>query len=196
MNALRRMLDRLLAGTCVALFSVLVLVVVWQVNTRQVFQSPAAWTDEVSRYLFVWVGLFATALVFSERGHLAVDIVARMLPTAGRRVLGALVQVAVIAFALLLLVYGGIRAAGGAWDQQLQSLPFTLGQMYIVLPITGVLIAFYAIGDLLSILSGAVDPFPEETDPAAEVHLDPDEQAATGAGATAAPRTTTDENRN
>ncbi|GMA38165.1 C4-dicarboxylate ABC transporter permease [Mobilicoccus caccae] len=196
MNALRRMLDRLLAGTCVVLFSVLVLVVVWQVITRQVLQSPAAWTDEVSRYLFVWVGLFATALVFSERGHLAVDIVARMLPTAGRRVLGALVQVAVIAFALLLLVYGGIRAAGGAWDQQLQSLPFTLGQMYIVLPITGVLIAFYAIGDLLSILSGAVDPFPEETDPAVEVHLDPDEQAATGAGATAAPRTTTDENRN
>ncbi|WP_284302269.1 TRAP transporter small permease [Mobilicoccus caccae] len=190
------MLDRLLAGTCVVLFSVLVLVVVWQVITRQVLQSPAAWTDEVSRYLFVWVGLFATALVFSERGHLAVDIVARMLPTAGRRVLGALVQVAVIAFALLLLVYGGIRAAGGAWDQQLQSLPFTLGQMYIVLPITGVLIAFYAIGDLLSILSGAVDPFPEETDPAVEVHLDPDEQAATGAGATAAPRTTTDENRN
>ncbi|WP_082043714.1 TRAP transporter small permease [Mobilicoccus massiliensis] len=171
MIAARHAVDRLLSWACVALFSLLVIVVVWQVVTRQVLDSPAAWTDEVSRYLFVWVGFFATALVFSERGHLAVDVLGRLLPTAGRRALGVLIQLAIIAFALLLLVYGGLRALAGAWDQHLQSIPFTLGQMYVVMPITGAIIAFYAFTELVEIARGSVDPFPPESDAEAEKHL-------------------------
>lgn len=190
MTAARKALDRALSGACVVLFTLLVLVVVWQVITRQILHSPSAWTDEVSRYLFVWVGFFATALVFSERGHLAVDVLARLLPAPGRRVLGVVIQLAVIVFALLLLVYGGIRALSGAWGQHLQSIPFTLGQMYVVMPITGVLIAFYALTDLVGIARGTVDPFPEDADPDADKHLtDP---APDAGGATAAGR----ENRN
>lgn len=187
MNAIRKVLDRFLAGACVILFALLVIVVVWQVVTRQVLQAPSAWTDEVSRYIFVWVGLFATALVFSERGHLAVDALARVTPAGGRRALGIIGQLAVIAFALLLLVYGGIRAAGGAWGQSLQALPFTLGQMYLVMPITGVIIAFYALTDLVRIAKGEVRPFEDAIDPEADRHLDdsPGPEAGTG-GATAA----------
>lgn len=198
MNAIRKVLDRFLAGACVILFALLVIVVVWQVFTRQVLQSPSAWTDEVSRYIFVWVGLFATVLVFSERGHLAVDAIARIMPIGGRRVLGIIGQLAIIAFALVLLVYGGIRAAGSAWGQSLQSIPFTLGQMYIVLPITGVLIAFYALADMLLIAKGEILPFEDEVDPDAEKYLEdaPHLGESETGGATAAPASDQRENRN
>ncbi len=172
MKALTKVLDKVLSTTCVVLFALLVIVVVWQVFTRQVLNNPAAWTEEVSRYLFVWLGLFATALVFSERGHIAVDFVARKLPPGVQKANRVLIQVLITSFALIVLVYGGWRAGQGAWNQSLQALPFTLGQMYLVMPVTGILIAVYAVSNIFDVLSGAVPPFAEEVDEEAAQYLD------------------------
>ncbi|MEP7159845.1 MAG: TRAP transporter small permease [Dermatophilaceae bacterium] len=172
MKALTKVLDKVLATACVVLFALLVVVVVWQVFTRQVLHNPAAWTEEVSRYVFVWLGLFATALVFSERGHIAVDFVARKLPLGAQKANRVLIQILITSFALIVLVYGGWRAGQGAWNQSLQALPFTLGQMYIVMPITGILIAIYAVNNIIDVLSGAVPPFAEELDEDAAQYLD------------------------
>lgn len=171
MKALTAVLDKVLSWACVVLFSLLVTVVVWQVFARQVLASPAAWTEEVSRYLFVWLGLFAAALVFSERGHIAVDVLVRLTGRPVQRAVGVLVQAAVIVFALVVLVYGGSRAGQGAWNQGLQALPFTLGQMYLVMPVTGVLIAIYALHNLIDVATGATDPFPADEEPEAAAYL-------------------------
>ena len=176
MKSVTRILDKVLSWSCVVLFTLLVVVVVWQVIARQVLASPATWTEEVSRYVFVWLGLFASALVFSERGHIAVDFVVRLTSRPVQRIVDVLVQLAIIVFALVVLVYGGWRAGQGAWNQSLQSLPFTLGQMYLVMPLTGVLITIYALDNLLDVARGHTDPFPEETDAEAAVHLDNAEQ--------------------
>lgn len=187
MNAVTKVLDKVLSGAAVLLFTLLVIVVVWQVFSRQVLASPAAWTEELSRYLFVWLGLFAAALVFSERGHIAVDFVARRTNPGAQRAIAALVQVAVLVFALAVLVYGGIRVAQGAWNQNLSALPVTLGQMYVAMPVTGVLIAVYSLANLLDVIAGRTDPFPadEETadalDEAAEIGSEMDDEPDDGA---------------
>lgn len=152
MEPIKRGLDQVLKGASVVLFAVLVVVVVWQVFSRQVLNSPSAWTEEAARYTFVWVGLFATVLVFSERGHIAVDFVVTKFNPAGQKVVAIGVQLSIIFFALAILVYGGIRAANGAWGQSLSALPTQVGVMYLVMPITGVMIAFYAVYHLQAIL--------------------------------------------
>lgn len=161
MKAITDAISKILKVIGATLFAALVLVVVWQVFARLVLHQPQAWTDEASRMVFVWVGLFAAALVFGERGHIAVDFVVSKLPLAGRKTVGVLIQVLIIFFAAALMVYGGIRASGGASNQRLSALQFlTLGQMYWVLPITGVLIIIYAIGHIVRILAGTEPPFP------------------------------------
>lgn len=155
MEPIKKGLDQVLKGATVVLFAVLVVIVVWQVFSRQVLDSPSAWTEEAARYTFVWTGLFATALVFSERGHIAVDFVVTKFAEAARKVVAVLVQLAIVLFAGAVLVYGGIRAADGAWGQSLSALPTQVGVMYLVMPITGVLIAFYAVYHLLAVLRGA-----------------------------------------
>lgn len=147
---------------CVVLFAALVIIVVWQVFARQVLRNPSAWTEEASRMTFVWLGLFAAAMVFAERGHIAVDFLVQKLAPAGRRFMGIFVQCLVIFFALSMLVYGGIRASAGASNQRLAALSFlTLGQMYWVLPITGILITIFAIWNIMGILRGTEPPFPQ-----------------------------------
>ncbi|USQ80586.1 TRAP transporter small permease [Ornithinimicrobium faecis] len=165
MEPIKKGLDRVLQGASVVLFALLVVVVVWQVFTRQVLNSPSAWTEELARYTFVWVGLFATALVFSERGHIAVDFVVTKFSTKPRKVVAVVVQLAIIFFALAVLVYGGVRASNGAWNQSLSALPTQVGVMYLAMPITGVLITFYAIYHLQAVLRGAEEAIDTDQDP-------------------------------
>ncbi|HHT13539.1 MAG TPA: TRAP transporter small permease [Propionibacterium sp.] len=161
MNALVRALMTALKWICVVLFAALVLVVVWQVFARLVLDRPQAWTDEASRMIFVWLGLLAAAYVFGERGHIAVDFVVTKFGRAGERAVGIFVQLLIMFFAVALLVYGGIRASGGASNQNLSALSFlTLGQMYWVLPLTGLLIVIFAIHHVMRIVAGVEPAFP------------------------------------
>lgn len=156
MEAVKEALDKALRVISVALFALLVLIVVWQVFSRQILQNPASWTEELARFTFVWLGFFAATLVFAERGHIAVDFVARKSPPAIQRASGILSEVCIIAFAILVLVWGGGRAARGTWGQGLGALPAQLGMVYLVMPIAGILITFYAVYHLVGILSGRV----------------------------------------
>src|SRR5690625_2699425 len=154
MHRVKGILDRILYWCTVVLFGLLVAVVVWQVFSRQVLNAPATWTEEGARMTFVWLGLFASAFVFGERGHIAVEYVARKLPAGGERVLAVVVQAIVLTFAVVVLVWGGWRASQNAWLQELSAVPFTLGQMYLALPVSGILVAFYALYYIVKVGSG------------------------------------------
>lgn len=154
MSPIKRVLDAILATLCVALFAALVLVVSWQVFTRQVLTSPSTWTSVAAQYLFVWLSLFGAAYVFSERGHIAVDFLARKSGSAGQKVIGVLTLSIVALFAAMVLIWGGLRGVGLTWDQQVSGIPVTVGQMYLALPVSGVLIVLYSIFHIVKILVG------------------------------------------
>ena len=154
---------------CIVLFSVLVVVVVWQVFTRQVLGDPSPWTTVTAQYMFVWLSLFAATLVFGERGHIAVDVLAQRAPGAARQVLVVAVQACTLAFAALGMVWGGLRGVSMSWDQVIPGFPFTVGHMYLALPVAGVMIAFLALEDLLLAVRGdELLPLEETDDEAAE----------------------------
>lgn len=153
MKSISRVLDRTLAVACVVLFAALTLIVSWQVFTRQVLDSPSTWSTEAAQYTFVWLGFFGAALVFSERGHIAVDFFVRRFPKHLMRVVLVLIQLTIITLAAVVLVYGGWKYSQQAWGQQVSSLPVNVGQMYLVLPISGVLIIWYAVTHLIDSLT-------------------------------------------
>lgn len=161
MEAVKKVLDRVLYWVTVVLFTLLVGIVVWQIFSRQVLQNPATWTDEGARFTFVWLGLFASAFVFGERGHVAVEFVVRKFPANVEKLIAIAVQVIVLAFATVALVWGGLRASSNAWTQELSALPATFGQMYLALPISGVLMAFYSVYYIQGISRGILAPYPE-----------------------------------
>ncbi|WP_309109095.1 TRAP transporter small permease [Arthrobacter sp.] len=146
------------------LFAVLVVTVVWQVFSRQVLSSPNAWTAELAQYLFVWLGLFGAALVFAERGHIAVDFLVRKFPNRVEKATALFVQAAIIAFASLIFVWGGYRVSVQSWNQALSGLPVTVGPLYLAIPITGVVIIFYATYHIVAILRGDEEAT-EDTEP-------------------------------
>lgn len=157
----RRFTDRILAAVCVGLFVLLVLIVGWQVFSRQVLPTPASWTEETARYVFVVLAMLGTALVFSERGHIAVEILASRLRPGLQRLFAVVVELTVVFFAVYVLIYGGLRAARNAWGQNISTMPVSVGQIYVVLPLAGALVTYFAICHLVGILAGAERAVPE-----------------------------------
>jgi TRAP-type C4-dicarboxylate transport system permease small subunit len=161
LGAVRRVLDRILAVICCVAFTALVVIVAWQVFTREILNDSATWTEESARYVFVGLALFAAAYVFSERGHIAVEILVERLSERLQLAMAVLIELIVIAFAVLVFMIGGLRIAENAWAQNLSTLPLSVGQAYLMLPISGALIIFYSIYHILGVLSGAERPTPE-----------------------------------
>lgn len=161
LDAPRRAIDHVLAAVCVAIFTALVVIVGWQVFSRQLLSAPATWTEETSRYVFVVLALLGSALVFSERGHIAVELLAARLRPTVQRVVAVVVEVTVIFFAVYVLIYGGMRAATNAWGQDISTMPVTVGHIYLVLPLTGVLVTYFAICHMVGVLAGAEQAVPE-----------------------------------
>lgn len=164
MTTVKNVLDRVLTWVTVVLFAALVVDVAWQVFARQVLNQPSGWSEELAKYLFIWLGLFGSALVFGERGHIAVDFAVKKLPEKIKIALTAVVQLAILVFTGLVLIWGGLRVVDLAWAQNLTGLPVNVGPLYLALPISGVLIAFYTIYHLVRILTGAERPI-EDAEP-------------------------------
>ena len=154
MTHVKRALDVGLRWLCIGLFAALVLIVVWQVFSRQVLNAPSTWSEELAKYVFIWLGLFGAALVFGERGHIAVDALVRKLPERWQRWNAALGQIVIAAFAVLVLVYGGWQVSELAWNQSMPGLPLKVGWLYLALPLSGVLVLFYTVYHLVAVVRG------------------------------------------
>lgn len=183
MIAIKKVLDKVLSWAAIALFAFLVVVVVFQVADRFIFKTGQAYTEELARYTFVWLAMVSIGLVFSERGHVMVDFVVRKFPEGGRKAISVVVELIIMAFTGILLVWGGYRAAMGAIDQNLASMPqFTVGGMYMVMPVVGVIILIFSVIHLYENITGKVDPYDiaDEVDQAiADVEADATLKAAT-----------------
>ncbi|MBA2442097.1 MAG: TRAP transporter small permease [Rubrobacter sp.] len=106
MGRLKRGLDRTLDGLMILLLAGIVVLVLLQISQRYFSLFPTPWTEEMSRYLFVYLTFFGSALLIKEKGHIIVDVVVDNLPRRLRLMVFVLVQLLLLAF--LYLFVGGI----------------------------------------------------------------------------------------
>lgn len=157
----QKVVDKIIAGICLVVFTALVAIVTWQVFTRQVLNNSAPWTEEAARYTFIVLAMFAAAYVFSERGHIAVEMLLEKLPGKAQKSASVLIELLVAFFIGSAFVYGGSLLSQNAWNQNSATLPLTVGQVYAVVPIAGVIILFYCLVNIVHVLAGVAKPIPD-----------------------------------
>jgi TRAP-type C4-dicarboxylate transport system permease small subunit len=148
---LRGKIDRLLANILVILMTAMVLNVLWQVASRFLLGSPSSFTDELARYLMIWVGILGAAYVAGQNMHVAIDVLPRRFSPKTQKRLALLVRVLIILFALGAMVVGGLRLVyiTHVLDQNSPALQVPLSVVYVVIPVSGLLILYYKISDIL-----------------------------------------------
>jgi TRAP-type C4-dicarboxylate transport system permease small subunit len=130
---------------------VMVLNVLWQVFTRFVLGTPSSFTDELARYLMIWVGILGAAYVSGKNMHVAIDVLPQKLGGKAQKRMQIIVQLLVMAFAFLVMVIGGGRLVYITYilGQQSPALQLPLAYVYAVIPLSGLLIVYYKMSDLL-----------------------------------------------
>ena len=79
MRNIIRSINALLAALNITILAIIVACVTWQVAARFIFTSPSIFTDELSRLLFICLGLFGGAYTAGQNRHLAIDLLPMML---------------------------------------------------------------------------------------------------------------------
>lgn len=143
---IREKIDRLLEGALIMLMAASVFNVLWQVFTRFILHHPSSFTEELARYFLIWVGLLGAAYAAGKKMHLAIDVVLEGLRVRARIWAEIFIQVFIFLFALFVMGMGGLRLViiTLTLNQVSAALGIKLGTIYLALPLSGMLIMFYA----------------------------------------------------
>ena len=149
---LRNKIDKILGNALALIMGIMVLNVLWQVFTRFVIGTPSSFTDELARYLMIWVGVLGAAYISGKKMHVAIDLIPKKLNNEGQIKLKTFVNILIIVFCFGALIVGGIRLVYITYtlEQYSAALQIPLALVYLVIPISGALIIFYKVSDIIN----------------------------------------------
>ena len=147
-------MNTVVSTICIVLFAVMVVVGTYQIITRFVFNNPSTISEELLTYTFAWMAIFSSAYVFGKRDHMRMTFIADKLPKEQRKILEIVIELLIIAFAVIVLIYGGFTIMGLTMTQKTASLGVMMGVIYAVVPICGILIAIYGVLNVIDLCAG------------------------------------------
>jgi TRAP-type C4-dicarboxylate transport system permease small subunit len=130
--------------------AILVIDVVWQVASRYLFSQPSSFTDELAGFLLIWVGMAGSAYVKGSNEHLAIDLLLTKLKGAKRNRLMIFINILIALFSFFAMIVGGVWLVYTRFHlgQVSASLELPLGVVYTIVPVSGLLMLYYAIDDI------------------------------------------------
>ena len=135
--------DKILAIFLIAIMGIMTLLVTYQVVIRYVFDSPSAFSEVGSRYLFIWLILFGSAYVFGLREHMAITFVKEKFSKRTRIIVEMFIELITVVFAYTVMITGGYSSAVRQMWQLDSALQIPMGVIYAAIPISGALMFFY-----------------------------------------------------
>ena len=124
--------------------------VLWQVFSRYILANPSSFTDELARYLMIWVGVLGAAYVAGKGNHVAITYFSEKLNPVNLKRVQIIINLTILSFAILGMFIGGVRLVyiTLVLEQLSPALKIPLGVVYAVIPLSGLLIIFYKVLDL------------------------------------------------
>ena len=144
---------------CIAGFVAIAFV---QVISRFMLNHSLYWSEEMCRYMFVWMVFLASGIGLLHRRHITIDVVPNLVPKSVKKYYNALIDLLIIAFSILIICYGyGFAQRGMRQGSPAMQIP--LGYIYYGIVVGGAVMLINCLramlGDLFAL---PVDPEPEE----------------------------------
>lgn len=146
-----RSLDRVVGVVVVFLLVVMLVTTSAGVFWRYILNSALSWSEELGRYLLVWVSFLGAALATYRGAHIGIQAFLNLLPSALQRWIGRVVDALIILFMAAILV-GGIEILPATAIRIAPTLSIRMNIPYLVVPISAAII-------LLDVLVHLVEGF-------------------------------------
>ena len=167
-------LCRLLEAALILAVLVLVLDVLWGVLTRWsgtfvVWLSERgveAWnflprgqnelSEEIARFLLIWISLLGGAAAFGEKAHLGVDYFVGKFDLAAQKLIAVVGQIIILIFAVSIFIIGGSNIVVNNMQQTAPALGpqigLQMGHVYLALPIAGAFMIIFTVERILELV--------------------------------------------
>ena len=139
LGTIKKYMNKVLAACCAVLLTFMTFLVLWQVFTRYVLNSPAAFTEELVKYSLIWTGLTLVRDKLTGRPH---------------QILVIFIDALILLLAIFVITIGGYKLAVSARAEfsALLGVPRTL--VYSIAPISGIFIIIAQIINLYEDITG------------------------------------------
>jgi C4-dicarboxylate transporter DctQ subunit len=127
---LSRISQRMVEYTLVGMVSVMTVLVIVQVFLRYLFLYSLSWSEEVARFLMIWVSFLAASLALQKGLHIGVESLVNRVNPKFRRCISLFAKISILLF-LLFLTVGGIHLAWLVRDQSSPALFLSMGYAYL-----------------------------------------------------------------
>jgi TRAP-type C4-dicarboxylate transport system permease small subunit len=168
-RALVKLDDALVRGESVLLVGLLTamtIIVFLQVLYRYVLTQPLHWSEELARYLFVWISMIGASVGLQKRGHFGLEFFFQKLPDKGKKWGQFLIHLLMAALILVILAEGILLVQKTA-AQESPAMGMSMGMAYASLPVGAALMAVHMLVIFLKEASGGgahlTHPVPEES---------------------------------
>ncbi len=132
-------------------------VMLYQVFLRYVLQFPTTWQDEVSRYLIVWGVLIGSAVALRDNEHITIDILYDLFPNSAKKWMNLFSHIIMFFFFFFLVVFGFYLVKEKFISGQTSYSGFKLWIIYSCLPVSGLLMLFRNILNIVAIFGNKYD---------------------------------------
>jgi TRAP-type C4-dicarboxylate transport system permease small subunit len=157
------MVQKLIDGYCqlisyliAAALALMVVLVFGNVFMRYAFNSGFSVSEELSRWLFVWLTFLGAVVAVRDNGHLGTDMLVGRLGPLGKKICMGL-SLVLILFCLWLLFKGSYDQSVINWDTTSAVMEVSMSWFYASGMVFAVLSAPILLGDLWRLLSGQID---------------------------------------
>jgi TRAP-type transport system small permease protein len=157
------MIKKLIDGYCklisyliAAMLAVMVVLVFGNVFMRYAFNSGFTLSEELSRWLFVWLTFLGAVVALRDNGHLGTDMLVGRLGPAGKKVCMGLSLVLML-YCLWLIFKGSYDQAVVNWGTTSAVMEVSMAWVYTSGVVFAILSAPILLGDLWRLLTGQID---------------------------------------
>ena len=115
-------------------FIILILVVFGQVIARYVFNNSFSWSEELARYLQVWIILLGSSICCRKGTHIAIDFAIQKLPYICKKII-KLITFLFMMFYLVILTLNGFKIVSVIYAQFSPAIHIPMRLVYLAVPI-------------------------------------------------------------
>ncbi len=142
MKKILDIVERLIKILCQLFISIIVVVIFYAVVMRYVFRHPPAWSEELSRFVFIWMIMFGAVLATREQSHIQVTFLVDLLPKRMRLFFSAFVHLLMIGFCWV-MIQQGMKIYPIVAQASSPSFGISMGWLYLSIPVSGVLMGIF-----------------------------------------------------
>lgn len=155
MSKILHLLSQCLEKLLMLMMAAIVVTVTWQVFSRFALRAPSSVTEELARFLLIWIGILGAAYAYKTRAHLGLDLFLEKATAQAQKKIRIVIELVVLFFAASIMVFGGSSLVSITLElnQISAALGWQMGWIYSVIPLSGLLISLFSINNLYQLIA-------------------------------------------